>query len=438
MINEKLFNETFTKSVAIVQILGFAMGYLFLFMLAYYHSATGLGIYGFAFSILSVLGTIALLGTKEFIINDDKFSNIEERNIVFSIFSQALFYIIPVGAVISIALILLNTNLMSYFGQTDVMKYLLVTIALVLPFYIFVQITAIFFRAIKKLYFAEFFNSMGVHIFNMGALYYMMNYSHETKLNDLLNIFMYSFGTLAAVAFILVMYERYHLSLLRVSLDKLPKNVLQISLSLMISTFGISLLSGHLDIIMLGMYQPLNEVGYYVLTLAIASSSQVALVISNQLVAPKVMTYYHEKHFHPMKALVQDVGKILFFIAVIFLAIILLFPKEILGFFGETFNKDIVILTLFILAISQFISTISGSVVSMMNMTDHQKSLRNVIVVAVIAKILLNLLFIPIFGILGAAVGTLIVTIFWRFSLVFLVKQKFGVMTIFSPVSIGF
>jgi len=438
MKKEKLFNKTFTRSVAIVQILGFGMSYLFLCLLASYHGAEGIGVYGIAFSLLSVLGTLALLGTKEFIINDEKASEVEERNIIFSIFSQALFYIIPAGAVISIGMIVLNTNLLSYFGENSIMKYLFIIIALALPFYIFVQLSAIFFQAIKKLYLAEFFNSMGIHIFNMMALFYMMNYSNERGLKDLLDIFMYSFGSLALLSFVLVMYERYHLSLHKISLEKLPDNVLQISFSLMVSTFGISLLSGHLDILMLAVYQPLHEIGYYVVALAIASSSQVALSIANHLVAPKVMTYYHENHFHPMKALIQDMGKVLFIVSVVILAVILVFPKEILGFFGEAFNKDIVILTLFILAISQFISTISGSVVSMMNMTDHQKNLRRVIVIAVILKIVLNMFLIPIFGILGAAVGTLVVTIFWRFTLVFLVKKKFGVLTVFSPISMGF
>lgn len=438
MIKEKLFNETYTKSVAIVQILGFASGYLFIFMLAYYHGAAGLGIYGVAFSLLSVLATVVLLGTKEFIINDDKVSGVEERNIVFSIFSQALFYIIPVGAVVSIILIVINSSVMELFSKDDTMKFLFVVVALALPFFVFVQLSSTFFRAIKKLYLAEAFNSFGIHLFNMGALYYMMHYSHESKLKDVFDIFMYSFGSLALVALILIMYERYHLSLHKISLDKLPQNVLQISISLTVSTFGISLLSGHLDILMLALYTPEKDVGLYVLALAIASSSQIILSISNHLVAPKVMEYYHTNHFHPMKALVQDVGKVLFLIAVLFLSVILLFPMQILSFFGNEFNQGIMVLVLLILAISQFISTISGSVVSMMNMTDHQKSLRNVVILAVGFKIILNIVLIPVFGILGAAVGTLVITMFWRFSLVFLVKRKFGVITLFSPVNMGF
>ena len=341
MIKEKLFNETYTKSVAIVQILGFASGYLFIFMLAYYHGASGLGVYGVAFSLLSVLATVVLLGTKEFIINDDKVSGVEERNIVFSIFSQALFYIIPVGAVVSIILIVINSSVMELFSKDDTMKFLFVVVALALPFFVFVQLSSTFFRAIKKLYLAEAFNSFGIHLFNMGALYYMMHYSHESKLKDVFDIFMYSFGSLALVALILIMYERYHLSLHKISLDKLPQNVLQISISLTVSTFGISLLSGHLDILMLALYTPEKDVGLYVLALAIASSSQIILSISNHLVAPKVMEYYHTNHFHPMKALVQDVGKVLFLIAVLFLSVILLFPMQILSFFGNEFNQGI-------------------------------------------------------------------------------------------------
>ena len=88
---------------------------------------------------------------------------------------------------------------------------------------------------------------------------------------------------------------------------------------------------------------------------------------------------------------------------------------------------------LIIISIAQFVNAISGSVGYIMQMTDNQVIFRNVILIASLINILLNYLLIPMYGINGAAVATLISMIFWNLTLIIYIKKKLGFLTVYFP-----
>ena len=74
----------------------------------------------------------------------------------------------------------------------------------------------------------------------------------------------------------------------------------------------------------------------------------------------------------------------------------------------------------------------SGSVAIILNMTGKEKVFRNIIFVALVINILLNLLLIPKFGIEGAAIASASSLIFWNLYSVYYVYKELGVMTFIS------
>ena len=74
----------------------------------------------------------------------------------------------------------------------------------------------------------------------------------------------------------------------------------------------------------------------------------------------------------------------------------------------------------------------SGSVAIILNMTGKEKVFRNIIFVALVINILLNLLLIPKFCIEGAAIASASSLIFWNLYSVYYVYKEFGVMTFIS------
>ena len=101
-----------------------------------------------------------------------------------------------------------------------------------------------------------------------------------------------------------------------------------------------------------------------------------------------------------------------------------------MSFLGSEFiNAKYVLL---ILLIGKLVDSISGSVGVILQMTGHQKVFQNIVFIALILNILLNLLLIPIYGIEGAAISSTCSIIFWNISSVMYVRRKFGIWSFFT------
>ena len=98
-----------------------------------------------------------------------------------------------------------------------------------------------------------------------------------------------------------------------------------------------------------------------------------------------------------------------------------------MNFFGEDFSNSLVSLN--ILLIANLITAFFGSINVLLNMTDSQSLVMKNIGISLLINIFLNFLLIPMYGIEGAAISSLISTIFWNFSAGFQVYKKFGFTT---------
>jgi O-antigen/teichoic acid export membrane protein len=68
-----------------------------------------------------------------------------------------------------------------------------------------------------------------------------------------------------------------------------------------------------------------------------------------------------------------------------------------------------------------------------MNMTGNQNVFRNIILVAAITNVCLNLVLIPSMGILGAAIAAAVSESIWNISSLIYIKVKFGKTTGYLP-----
>ena len=92
----------------------------------------------------------------------------------------------------------------------------------------------------------------------------------------------------------------------------------------------------------------------------------------------------------------------------------ILFHEYILGFFGPNYYKSKH--ALLILLSGQIINSLSGSVALYLNMTGRQKILLYFLIVSALANIVLNLILIPKYGMVGAAISTAFSLILWNLS----------------------
>ena len=92
--------------------------------------------------------------------------------------------------------------------------------------------------------------------------------------------------------------------------------------------------------------------------------------------------------------------------------ITLLFPSFFLGLFGEDFEDYTNVY--YVILLMNFIFVLIGPVINILNMINQQLYVKNIMFIALILNISLNLVLIPSMGILGAAVGTMIATLVWK------------------------
>lgn len=210
------------------------------------------------------------------------------------------------------------------------------------------------------------------------------------------------------------------------------REILGISLP-MLMTSSMNFVIGQTGVFFLGMFRTEAEVGYYAVAVKLATLTIFILQAINSMVAPKFSELYHKGEMDELFRVARKSTRLIFWTTVPILLVELVFGWPILGvLFGLEFT--VAYPALVILVLGQFVNSISGSTNIFMNMTGRQKIFRNIIFLAAIVNVSCNLLLIPDFGIIGAAISAMLSVIFWNVATLVYMKLKLGRTTGYFPV----
>lgn len=200
--------------------------------------------------------------------------------------------------------------------------------------------------------------------------------------------------------------------------------ILTISLP-MLMTASMMFFVTQTGVIMLGIYRPESEVGYYSIAVKLATLTAFVLQAINSMAAPKFAELYHTGKMDELFHVARKSTKLIFWTTIPILAFLVLFGKPILGLlFGHDFTVAYPAMVLLI--VGQFANSISGSTGNFMNMTGRQKVFRNIIFLSALINIALCFALIPRYGINGAAFAGMISLSFWNIYTVIYIKINFG------------
>lgn len=179
-----------------------------------------------------------------------------------------------------------------------------------------------------------------------------------------------------------------------------------------------------LDRIMLGIYRTPFEVGIY----SVASNTAIGIIafsgIFEACFAPVIAQLYHSNKKEELAKIYNCItswGMALSFIPCV---ILLIFNKEILLLFGKDFTSAR--FALIILSISYSIEIIPGQLRQLFQMSSHQNLEFINSLLMITLNLILNLIFIPLFGIVGAASAFLLTAIIISIIRVIELKVIFG------------
>ncbi len=159
-----------------------------------------------------------------------------------------------------------------------------------------------------------------------------------------------------------------------------------------------------LDTYMLGFLGTRADVGVFALAAKTVTVTLMVLSSINTMFAPMIADLYHRGQKGELTSLLMLVTRWSLTFSLPVCVAILLFAQPILHFFGHDFQTGST--ALMILAVGQLVNAATGPVGYILSMTGHSGLSLFDSVVVIVLNVILDLLLIPRFGLLGAAVGS--------------------------------
>jgi O-antigen/teichoic acid export membrane protein len=197
----------------------------------------------------------------------------------------------------------------------------------------------------------------------------------------------------------------------------------------MMTVAFMNLLIDMTDTLMIGVLLTSQDVGIYGVALRITAISSLILVAVNSVVAGRFASLWSEQSLDELSVLARRTTLAMTSLATIMLLVFVCLAGPILAWFGSEFVDGANVLR--ILAVSQFFVLATGPVAYLLMMTGHEQFHRNNLIACAILNVLLNLIFIPEYGISGAAFATALSLSIKNFLALLFVRNKLNIKTLF-------
>lgn len=182
-----------------------------------------------------------------------------------------------------------------------------------------------------------------------------------------------------------------------------------------------------IGVLLLGVLDDTAETGKFHAAFRLAELITLGHAVANILIEPMIAKLYNSGDLEKLQKQLTFVARVVFAVTLP-TALVLIFAGEwLLGIFGEEFVAAAPALT--ILAVAQIVNAGLGSVVPILNMTNHAKDTARGVALGVVVNIVLCVVLIPRFGVEGAAWAALGSMVVWKVYLMLRVHKHLGLST---------
>ena len=188
---------------------------------------------------------------------------------------------------------------------------------------------------------------------------------------------------------------------------------------------GFRLLLDNFDVILIAQFLDPQSVAIY---FAVIRTSGLIAFVSFSILAqavPKFSELFSQGDMPALQTYVSLIAQFLFWPSVVAALVVVIAGKHLLAFFGPDFVRGYP--TMLIVLLGLIIRAATLSVEHLLNMTGHHRDTERVFRTMALMNIILNLIFIPVFGIIGAASATYFAIIGSNIWLHFLVSKRLGI-----------
>jgi O-antigen/teichoic acid export membrane protein len=165
-------------------------------------------------------------------------------------------------------------------------------------------------------------------------------------------------------------------------------------------------------VILLGWIADTKNAGIYSLAFNIALVVTLPRIAVNTLFAPVISDLYARRDKGTMQVLITRAGSWTFCAGICIAAALFVLAEPLLAWIGAGYEAGVPALR--ILLISQVIAASTGSQLSVMTMTGHERSAAVLLVSCAMINGGVSAMFIGMFGLTGAAIGTAVSLVVWN------------------------
>ena len=406
------------------KILGAFSSYVFFYLLAIRYGATGVGLFSLCFTLLSIFVMLSKLGMDSLIVKQIPEYKAKGINGVERLIYRRLMGLVGFFSVCISLLVYYSSGLISDFFQNPNLEPSVQIVAFAIIPSVILSMNAESLRGLEQIKFFAYLQNGTVML--LAVLGLVVGGSLIDSASDT-PIFVYFIAVSVVALFSLfIMSKALPKSTSEVKLNSV-KASLKLSLPMLVSG-TVFMVMNWTDVLMLGYYGDEGQVGVYNLCFKLASIITFAQFAINSYAAPKISSYYHANKFDELKTLISKISWLNFIISVPFFLVLLIFGAQILPLFGAEFESGIVVLLLLI--VGQLVNALSGPVLYILNMTGKEFVARNIVLIAALINIVLNLILIPKYGIIGAAVAAMVAMLVWNLYALVYIYKNYGFLTV--------
>lgn len=406
--------------------LGALSSYVFFYLITLNWGAEGLGYFSLNVTILSVLALLSMLGMDSLIVKVIPQYISQgligaERKLLLKIVTLCSL----VAIALSIFVFLYAGAIADFFGNQN-LKLSFQIIAFVLLPFVLLSINAQSIRAYGLIRKYAYFQNGSIMLI---AILLLMIFKDSMVFQNA-SPFMY-YG-ISCFFLCLISYVVLQRKIPKKSFDNKGMdivNALRLSWPMLVSG-AVFMLMSWMDVLMLGYYMSELDVGVYNLCFKVAAFITFTQFAINSYAAPKISELYHASKLEALKKLVKKIATINALIAIPIFVIFLMFSVDILSFFGNEFKSYSLVLV--VLCVGQLINALSGPVLYVLNMTGLEVIAKNIVLLSAVINFTLNIILIPIYGVLGASIAACLAMITWNILAFFSVKKHYGFNTIIT------
>lgn len=367
------------------------------------------GAYEFARVVLLTVATFGLLGTEQSILY---FAGKLEAKNQTSQLKPVYFKMLKIIWICSLAVFIISfvipESLLIAIGIKENLLYVLKKCIVILPFYSTTILNTETIRAYNKVTLSEWFRNIFKYIpIITGTILIIFKW---VKVNTLLDWYLYGFILLAVISFVVLLISMNKNSETTPSTIT-SKDIFKISYPMAISSFYTYLLMT-IDVFLLAQFFNLHYTAYYAIAMKVMSILSMVIVGVNINYAPKIAVNYENKDFESLNRNLKEAAKTIAFLNFAVGLVLLFGGKFFLSFFGEHYTEALPAYN--ILIVTQMIVSLFGMVPMYMNMTGKQQTFHKIMGFAVLVNILSNVVLIPKFNMVGAAISYTITVLFWN------------------------